>query len=216
MQVARMIEPKPRTLRSKLVEAFRALQLEHHLSKSEVLEAYLNLAPYGGNVEGIGAAAWFYFGKAPGALSLGETALLTALPRAPTYYDPARSSEAAGKGRDFVLRRLLEGAAVTSQEVAHARRQPLPGGRREAPFEAAHLARLVRDRFDLGSGATLRSALDRRVQSVAERSLARRIESLRAEGISNALYRRDRSRESGGASTGRLERLFRQVETGPG
>jgi penicillin-binding protein 1C len=188
MQVARMIEPKPRTVRSKLIEAFRALQLERQLSKRQVLEAYLNLAPYGGNVEGIGAAAWFYFGKSPGALSLGEVALLTSLPRAPTYYDPARSREAAAEGREFVLGRMLDRSAVAEAAVAHARRQPIPEGRREAPFEAPHLARLVRDRFAPGPVAEsrLRSTLDRRVQRVAERSLARRVEQLRRDGVDNA------------------------------
>lgn len=186
MQIARMVEPKPRTLGAKLVETFRALQLERALSKREVLEAYLNLAPYGGNVEGVGAAAWFYFGKSPGSLSLGEVALLTALPRAPTYYDPARSREAAAEGRGFVLRRLLERGAVTEDAVAHAERQPLPEGRREPPFEAPHLARLVKDRFASPGGPSLASTLDRRVQRVAERSLERRVAELRRDGIGNA------------------------------
>jgi penicillin-binding protein 1C len=102
MQIARMVDPAPRTLASKLRESFRALQLDFHLEKEELLEAYLNLAPYGGNLEGVGAASWFYFGKEPRQLTLGEIALLTALPRSPTRYDPTRNPDRARQARSRV------------------------------------------------------------------------------------------------------------------
>ena len=65
MQIARMMEPKPRTWQNKLIEMFRALQLEHRFTKEELLTIYFNIAPYGGNIEGVAAAAWLYFGKEP-------------------------------------------------------------------------------------------------------------------------------------------------------
>ncbi|MGH9380428.1 MAG: transglycosylase domain-containing protein, partial [Thermoanaerobaculia bacterium] len=87
MQIARMVESRPRTFGAKLVEAFRALQLDWHHDKDELLELYLNLTPYGGNLEGVEAAAWRYFEKPASRLSLGEAALLAALPRSPIRYD---------------------------------------------------------------------------------------------------------------------------------
>ncbi len=80
MQVARLMEPKERTIFGKAIEIFRALQLELHNSKDEILTYYFNLAPYGGNIVGIGAASRFYFGKNPDRLSYGEACLLAAIP----------------------------------------------------------------------------------------------------------------------------------------
>uniref|UniRef100_UPI000B061A18 transglycosylase domain-containing protein n=1 Tax=Salidesulfovibrio brasiliensis TaxID=221711 RepID=UPI000B061A18 len=76
MQIARMSDPRPRTLSAKLVETFRALQLSLTHSKDELLEIYLNTAPFGGNIMGVGAASRLYFNKPPDRLSLGECALL--------------------------------------------------------------------------------------------------------------------------------------------
>ncbi|HBR28294.1 MAG TPA: penicillin-binding protein 1C, partial [Firmicutes bacterium] len=84
MQIARMMEPKVRTWRNKAIELFRALQLEQRFSKDELLTVYFNIAPYGGNIEGVAAAAWLYFGKEPARLSPGEAALLTVLPNSPS------------------------------------------------------------------------------------------------------------------------------------
>ncbi len=190
MQIARMAEPGPRTLPRKLRESFRALQLERRFAKRELLEIYLNLLPYGGNVEGVGTAAWFYFGKAPDRLSLGEIALLTAIPRSPTRYDPARgpaSARVARAARDRVLHQLAARGDFSPrerQEIAEAVRQPVPTARRRPPFDAPHWSELVRARH---RGATrARSTLDRRIQRAAEELVARRIGELRALGIGNA------------------------------
>lgn len=184
MQIARMAEPKERTLRAKAVELFRALQLERRYTKRELLEIYLNLAPYGGNLEGVGAAAWFYFGKEPAALSSGEIALLTALPRYPVGYDPTRYPERARKVRSAVLDRLVERGVVSAEEAVAARRQTLPRKLQPVPFVAPHFAREVARR--MSPATSLRTSLDRRVQRIAEGSVARRIDELRALGIGNA------------------------------
>jgi penicillin-binding protein 1C len=184
MQIARMAEPGPRTLPRKAREAFRAVQLDWHRSKRELLEIYLNLAPYGGNIEGVGAAGWFYFGKAPEQLSLGEIALLVALPRAPGRFDPAAHPGAARGARDGVLRRLAERGVFGEAEVEDALRQPVPEGRRRAPFGAPHFAELVAGRFP--SAARLTTTIDRRLQRTAEEQVRRRLASLRAAGIGNA------------------------------
>src|SRR5207237_7950 len=104
MQIARLTRPRSRTIFAKATEAFRAVQLTAHHSKRELLEIYLNLAPYGGNVEGIGAASQVYFGKEPSRLSVGEVAFLTTLPRSPNRYDPLRDPAPATRARDRVRR----------------------------------------------------------------------------------------------------------------
>jgi penicillin-binding protein 1C len=184
MQIARMADPGPRTFGSKLRESWRALQLEWHYGKDELLEIYLNLTPYGGNVEGVGAASWFYFAKPPSQLSLGEIALLTALPRSPVRYDPASRPAAARAARDEVLRQLEERGVFTRREVEDGRRQPIPEGRRKPPFAAPHWAELVTGRFP--AEIQLRTTLDRGTQQIAEEQVRRRAAELRAQGIGNA------------------------------
>ena len=195
MQIARMAEPRPRTLWAKAVESFRALQLERRHGKRELLEIYLNLLPYGGNVEGVGAAAWAYFGKAPERLSLGEIALLTALPRAPLRYDPTLSTaahRAAVAARDRVLRELAQRGAFPRRAIGAARREPVPEIRRRPPFAAPHACELVAERLGRllpggrAPGGRVRTTLDRRLQRAAEEQVARRIDELRGQGIGEA------------------------------
>ena len=99
MQVARLIDPQPRTFGGKLHQARRAIQLEWHLSKREILTLYLNRAPFGGTLEGIGAASWSWLGKPPSALTRGEAALLAVLPQAPSRLRPDRWPERARGAR---------------------------------------------------------------------------------------------------------------------
>ena len=106
MQLARLLEPrKRRSLTSKLQQIVRALQIERRLDKRQILEAYLTLAPYGGNLEGIRAASLAYFGKEPKGLSLSQSALLVALPQSPERRRPDRFAVRAKHARDTVLAR---------------------------------------------------------------------------------------------------------------
>ena len=95
MQTVRLLEPRERTLGAKLIEMARALQLEWHYGKREILDMYLTLAPYGGNLEGVRAASLFYFGKEPSHLSDAEAALLVSLPQSPERLRPDRNGAAA-------------------------------------------------------------------------------------------------------------------------
>jgi penicillin-binding protein 1C len=183
MQLARMAEPGPRTLGAKLAESFRALQLTLAHSRIELLEAYLNTAPFGGNIVGVGAASRIYFGKPPDRLSLGECALLAVLPRAPNRYDPSRHPEAAMTVRDRVLALLAERGAVPDDEARRAMRQPMVAQRRPSPMFAPHFCLLARDR--LGAETTLTTSLDLARQGNVERLLARHVERLRGLGITN-------------------------------
>lgn len=181
MQVARLAEPRPRTLRSKCIEAFRALQLRWNHSPDEILNCWLNMAPFGGNIVGVGAAARFYFRKTPDRLSLGEAALLTALPRSPNAYDPVRHPDAARRVRERVLERLR--GCFPDAELARAAQEPLPATLTPPPLRAPHFALEALRRLP---GARPRTSLDPRAQRLAEAAVNARMAGLRAQGIDSA------------------------------
>ena len=171
MQTARLLEPRPRTLPAKIVEAARALQLERRLTKDEILSIYLTLAPYGGNVEGVRAASLAYLGKEPAALRPAEAALLVVLPQAPTRLRPDRHPEAARAARDKVLDRMVALGVLDAVRAAEARAEPVPAERIALPVLAPHLAQHLRT---LDPTATvIRSTIDGRLQRRLE-DLARR------------------------------------------
>jgi penicillin-binding protein 1C len=144
MQVARLLEPRTeRSFIAKLRQMVRAIQIERALSKDEILALYLSVAPYGGNLEGIRAASLAYFGKEPRRLTLGEAALLVALPQSPEQRRPDRSVEAARNARDRVLDRVAGAGIVPADEVARAKHEPVPQGRRAMPLLAPHTADAV-------------------------------------------------------------------------
>jgi len=141
MQVARLLEPRrERSLSAKLRQAVRAVQLEAVLSKDEILGLYLSLAPYGGNLEGLRAASLAYFGKEPRRLTLGEAALLVALPQSPEQRRPDRSRHAASKARDMVLHRLAQREVIAAHEMVRAHEEPVPAARKPMPMLAPHAA----------------------------------------------------------------------------
>lgn len=141
MQVARLLDPQPRTLRGKVVQAWRALQLEWHLSKREILMLYLNRAPFGGTVEGVGAASWIWLGKPPSQLTKGEAALLAVLPQAPSRLRPDRWPQRAEAARNKVLQRLADNHIWSVQEVNEIRQEPVWLPPRQMPQTAPLLAR---------------------------------------------------------------------------
>jgi penicillin-binding protein 1C len=149
MQVARLLEPRPRTLLSKGIEMARAIQLEMRFSKKEILSVYLTLAPFGGNLEGVRAASLAYFNKPPRNLTIAETALLVALPQSPTVVRPDRNQNNARVARLKVLERLKLAGIVSSLDLEEAEETKVSGGRYRYPFLAPHLARRLQSR---GSG----------------------------------------------------------------
>jgi penicillin-binding protein 1C len=141
MQVARLLEPRSeRSLAAKLRQIVRAVEIERRLSKDEVLALYLGMAPYGGNIEGIRAAALAYFGKEPRRLTLGESALLVALPQSPEARRPDRSVETARRARDRVLDRVAAAGVFAPAEIAQAKAEPVPAARTPMPALAPHAA----------------------------------------------------------------------------
>ena len=129
MQVVRLLEPQPRTIRSKLIEIVRALQLEVHFSKRDVLGMWLSLAPYGGNLEGVRAGSMAWFGAAPRNLDAAQAALLVGIPRRPEALRPDRHADAARQIRDRILR--ADGGDIPRSRL------PLP---RHAPQAVARLS----------------------------------------------------------------------------
>ncbi|WP_434728873.1 peptidoglycan glycosyltransferase PbpC [Pseudomonas soli] len=141
MQVARLLDPHDRTLSGKLRQLWRTAQLEWHLSKDEILQLYLNRAPFGGTLQGVAAASWAYLGKSPKHLTPAEAALLAVLPQAPSRLRPDRHPERAQRARDKVLQRLAEYQVWPAQRIDEAREEPLLLAPRQEPALAPLLAR---------------------------------------------------------------------------
>ncbi|WP_407153929.1 penicillin-binding protein 1C [Bradyrhizobium sp. STM 3557] len=141
MQLARLIEPRQRrSLHFKLRQIVRAVEIERQMSKDEILDLYLTLAPYGGNLEGIRAASIAYFGKEPKRLSLAEAALLVALPQSPETRRLDRYPEAAKQGRDRVLDRMVAEQVISQEDADQAKAQAVPRLRKPLPILAPHAA----------------------------------------------------------------------------
>ncbi len=195
LQLVRVLEPRPRTLRSKVVEALRAAQLELRMSKEEILSAYLTYAPYGQNVEGVEAAAWAYFGHGADALSADEIATLLAVPMQPAARHPAPENEARLRvARDAIAARLaaqgalvreVGGRAVADAALLEAvRAAPVPRRMRPVPREAIHAAEWLHRRHP--GALRIETTLDRGVQRQVEQVLARARRAALAAGIHNA------------------------------
>ena len=174
MQVARLLQGKhERTGSGKLRQMVRALQLERALTKNEILRIYLRLAPFGGNIEGVRGASLTYFGKEPARLSLGEAALLVALPQSPEYRRPDRNPEAARRARDRVLARAVAAGVVSIAEADKAKQERVPLARLEFPKLAPHLAEAeaARDKNQTVHQLTLDAALQASLEKlVVERT----------------------------------------------
>ncbi len=169
MQVARLLDRRyGRSIHAKFRQIVRALQLEQRLSKAEILNLYLRLAPFGGNIEGVRAASLAYFGKEPRRLSLGQAALLVALPQSPEGRRPDRHTDAARQSRARVLARAVAAGLVTAPEAKRANSEPIPKHRMAFPKLAAHYADAV-----LGPNQTISVG-----RTTLDRSLQRRLEAL--------------------------------------
>jgi len=170
MQLARLLEPRPRTIGSKLIEILRAIQIEARMSKREILAAYLTLAPYGGNLQGVRAASRAYFQRDPQWLDDSEMALLIALPQAPEARRPDRHPEAARAARDRVLDMFVSANLINRRRAQEGRESAIPV-RSPFPYSAPHAAyALVQEHPGQG---VVRSSLDATLQRDLE-ALVRR------------------------------------------
>ena len=177
MQVARLLEPRSgRTLAAKLRQIVRAIEIERALTKDEMLALYLDLAPYGGNIEGIRAASLAYFGKEPRRLSLGEAALLVALPQSPELRRPDRSADAARARAIACSTALPRSSRVPADEIALAKAEPVPTGRRAMPMLAPHAADHAI--AEAAPGSEVRLTIDAEMQKNLEELARERVRTL--------------------------------------
>lgn len=164
MQICRMIDDRPRTLRAKAVEAVHALQLEQMHDKRRILETYLNMAPYGGNIRGVAAAARVYFARSVAELTLGEAAMLAGLPQSPSRFRPDRHLDAAIKRRATVLGRMVELGMITEDQRDIAEKEPVTIRPRQRTLRAPHAAQLALQHRPAGGTTTIDSNIQARVE----------------------------------------------------
>lgn len=192
MQLARLLRQQElqasklkssRNLHSKLAEAFLALQLEWHLSKSDILIHYASQAPFGGNIVGLRAAAWRYFGRSPEYLSWAESALLAVLPNSPALIHPGRQRDLLQQKRDRLLQRLHQQQLLSDLDLQLALLEPLPERPQVLPQIAPHLLATLKKRAPEKNlfHSTLDMPLQQLVNQIAQRHGAR----LANEGVNN-------------------------------
>lgn len=162
MQLARQARGRrDRNLWQKAVEAMYALFIECTHSKSEILAMYVSHAPFGGNVVGLEAASWRYFGRPADELSWAENAVLAVLPNSPSLIHPGRNRSALKHKRDRLLDRMEQRGVIDATECSLAKQEPLPDAPLSLPDGAPHLLeRLAAER----RGERMVSSLDGRLQ----------------------------------------------------
>lgn len=184
MQVARILDRHSRNVGGKAWQMLRALQLEAHLSKDEILTLYLNLAPFGGPLEGVQAASYAYLGRSAQELSPAEAALLAVLPQAPSRLRPDRHPERARVARDKVIGRLQKFGVWDEETARMAKQEVVVCLYRPQPMLAPLFAQRFKDAA-LVQGA-LKTTLQPGLQSVLEARLLERVGRL-PEGSSAAV-----------------------------
>ncbi len=184
MQVVRLLEPERRTYLNKLKESLRAVQLELHYSKEEILQFYLNLVPYGGNIEGIRAASLLYFGKAPQLLSLAEITALTIIPNRPSSLRPGTRNEALMLARNEWLKRFENDHLFEKTLTEDAKEEPLNVRRLAAPALAPHFA--LRLKKDFPGQPVIQTNLKAQLQHQIETQVKNSVNRLQAMNIHNA------------------------------
>ena len=179
MQVARMLEPSDRSYKNKIREIFRAFQLELHFSKDEILNLYLNLAPYGGNIEGAKAASFFYFGKELNELSYAQAALLSTIPKNPNRNRLDRVSNInALKNR--VIKMLYKANLIDLSAFKRAQAEPFKNVRIRAVVNASDYANVA------FKNQISKASLDLNLQKDMLKILKDAMFSLKAKNANNA------------------------------
>ncbi|WP_127126530.1 penicillin-binding protein 1C [Pseudoflavitalea rhizosphaerae] len=182
MQVARALEPKRRTYFNKFIEMFRAFQLEWKYSKDEILQLYLNLVPYGGNLQGVKSASTLYFKKSPDHLSLAEITALSIIPNRPSSLVMGRNNDKIVEERNRWLRKFAADKVFTEKEIRDALEEPLTATRGEAPKLAPHLSyQLQKSGHDI-----IRTNIELNTQMKIEKIVEDYSRSLTLKNIRNA------------------------------
>ncbi len=184
MQVVRLLAPKERTYWNKLTEMFRAMQLEWHYTKDEILQLYLNLVPYGGNIEGVKSAAILYFDKSPNHLSIAEITALAIIPNRPTSLRLGHSNEFIQQERNRWLERFRADGLFTDESIDDAIEEPLSAYRREAPKLAPHFSYRMKRLY--AHLPIIKTQLDLQKQRKVEQLTMNHVNQLYTQNIKNA------------------------------
>jgi len=182
MQVARALEPRKRNLLSKMIEMFRAYQLEWKYSKDEILQMYLNLVPYGGNLEGVKSASLLYFSKNPDHLSLAEITALSIIPNRPSSLVMGKNNNLIVAERNRWLKKFANDKVFTEKEIEDALAEPLTATRTTVPHYAKHLSNKLYKKGDY----YYKTHLDLNTQLKTEKIVEDYIRAQRLRNINNA------------------------------
>lgn len=183
MQVVRLLQPRKRTYWNKCIEILQALRLEWYFNKDEILEMYLNLLPYGGNIEGVQSASWLYFQKPVRQLSLAQLITLTVIPNKPTSLKLGKNTNAILKARNKWLNILRHEQIFTKEAHYSAINEPFDAKRMRLPTLAPHLAQRIIRQYD---APVIQTTIHPLIQSRAEVALKNYLSELQSFGISNA------------------------------
>lgn len=183
-QLARALNPRPKTLRGKLAEAWSALKLERQKSKEEILQDYFNALEFGNLTQGAAAASRFYFGVPVSEQSLAQAALLAGLIQSPSRLNPLKNPKGAMMRRGRVLGAMLKNGFITPQLYDLAMKEPLGVSASQRPFDAPHFARLVRRLSP--DAADIYTTLDKDLQLYAERAVQNHLAKLTDNNVTNA------------------------------
>ncbi len=184
MQVARMLQPKERTVTSKIKEMLCALQLEWNFSKKEILQLYINLVPYGGNIEGVKSASFIYFGKSPEQLSIAEVTTLIIIPNRPTTLALGKKNAYIQQERNRWLKRFKAEHVFKPDIIDDAIDEPLIAFRRSPPKYAPHFC--LRMKKSNPSKAIIESHINYNMQLEVEEIVQNYSKVLQFKEIKNA------------------------------
>ena len=182
MQVARALEPRKRNIISKVIEMFRAFQLEWKYSKDEILQMYLNLVPYGGNIQGVKAASYLYFKKNPDHLSLAEITALSIIPNRPSSLVIGRNNDKIVEERNRWLKKFADDKVFTEKEIEDALAEPLTAIRGTVPHYIPHLAYKLKKQ----GSYLVKTTIDLNTQLKTEKIVEDYVRAQRLRNIKNA------------------------------
>lgn len=170
MQTVRLARNKPRTFGEKMIEMIWATRLEFRASKEEILSMYVSHAPFGGNVVGLDAAAWRYFGHSAEDLSWAEAAMLAVLPNAPAMIHLSKGRKTLLSKRNRLLKQLLDEKSIDASTYELAVSEPLPDEPHPLPQTAPHLvSRFYQERSGQYTRSTIDKGIQTHIENLAER-----------------------------------------------
>jgi len=182
MQVARALEHRKRNIASKVIEMFRAFQLEMRYSKHEILQMYLNLVPYGGNIEGVKSASILYFNKNPDHLSLAEITALSIIPNRPSSLVMGKNNDLIVTQRNKWLKKFAAEKIFTQKEIEDALAEPLTATRTTVPHYIPHLSYKLKKQ----GGDVIHTNIIMNTQSKTEKLVEDYVRTVRLRSIKNA------------------------------